>query len=64
MSSSAASSARAAELTTDARTLASSPSGSVGIGAEQVVGDDQAEHGVAQKLQPLVGIAARRLGAP
>ncbi len=53
-----ATSASAAELTTDARTLASSPSGSVRVGAEEVVGDDQAEHGVAQKLQPLVGRGA------
>ena len=29
--------------------------GQVGVGAVQRVGDDQAEHGVAEELQPLVG---------
>ena len=42
-------------LTTAARSLASCPSGSSGWLAEQRVGDDQAQDGVAEELQALVG---------
>jgi hypothetical protein len=36
----------------------------LGVGAVQVVGHHQAEDGVAQELEPLVGLLAARLGAP
>ena len=63
-SSSAATSASAAALTTAARTLASSPSGMAAVDLEEVVGDDQAEHGVAEELEALVGRRAGVLRAP
>ena len=36
----------------------------IGVGGEDVVGDDQPEHGVAEELQSLVGQLTRVLGAP
>ncbi len=36
----------------------------LGIGPVQVVGDDQAEHGVTEELQPLVRAGSGILGAP
>ena len=57
-------SARAAALTTDARTLASSPSGMSPKVVVDVVGHDQAEHGVAEELEPLVRLVPGVLGAP
>ena len=47
--------ARACVLTTEARSRARSPSGSVREGPVEVIGDDQAEHGVAEELEALVG---------
>jgi hypothetical protein len=38
--------------------------GQVGVGEEQVVGDHQAQHGVTEELEPLVGRGALGLGAP
>ena len=63
-SSSSATSARVTAFTTALRTSASSPSLSVGVGVEDVVGDDQAQHRVAEELEPLVGVVAGVLGAP
>jgi hypothetical protein len=44
--------------------LGERPFGQLGVGAEQVVGDDDAEHGVAEELEPLVRRPAGVLGAP
>ena len=40
------------------------PFGHVRVGAVQVVGDDQAEDGVPEELEPLVGAGPGILGAP
>ena len=61
---SSATSASATALTTLLRRSVSDPRGvrrSVGY---DDVGDDPAEHGVAEELEPLVAVGARRLGAP
>ena len=50
-----ATSARARALTTAARSLASRPSERSGWVAVERLGDDHAEHRVAEELQPLVG---------
>ena len=56
----AATSARVVAFTTAARSLASSPSGMSGYDGEDVVGDHQPEHGVAEELEALVRARARR----
>ena len=64
-------SASARMLTTDARSLASLPSGRSGCVAVQGLGDDDAEHGVAEEFESLVvrqaavfvGVGAVRQGA-
>ena len=38
--------------------------GELGVAAERVLGHDQAEDGVPQKLEPFVGCARQVLGAP
>ena len=65
-------SASARMFTTDARSLARRALGQVGVGAVQRLGDDDAEHRVAEELQPLVvrqaavlvGVGAVGQGAP
>ena len=62
-SSSCAISASASALTTAARSLASSPSGSCGYSLVDEVGDDETEHRVAEELEPLVRLLDAVLGA-
>ena len=50
-------------LTMAARIWARSPSGSPGMVAVEVLGDDDPEHRVAEELEPFVRLLARHLGA-
>ena len=42
----------------------SAPSSRAGVGAVHVVGDEEAEHRVAEELEPLVALVLGVLGAP
>ena len=59
-----ATSARATEFTTVLRISVRAPFVEVGVHAVHVIGDDHAEHGVAEELEPLVRGVAGVLRAP